>query len=67
MKKIVEFKHNAKVDSNYLDDARDPITGRLCFGMIGNLVPNFFQKDVRQDDSRKYKFFDKKTRKIINQ
>jgi hypothetical protein len=48
-----------------LEKARDPVTGRLSFGMMGNLVPDLLQKDVRQDDSRGYRFFDEKTRQIV--
>jgi len=43
--------------------ARDSITGRLCFGMIGNIVDNFLDKDVREDNTEH--FFNKKIRKII--
>lgn len=46
-----------------LENARDPITHRLSLGMIGNLVPNFLDKDVREDNSKH--FFNKKIRKLI--
>ena len=53
-----------QMQNNELEKARDPITGRLCFGMIGNVVENFLDKDVRKEGNKK--FFNKKIRKLVN-
>lgn len=42
-----------------IEEARDPITGRLCFGMIGNIVSNFLDNDIR-DEGNYGPFFNKK-------
>ena len=43
----------------------DPVTGKLCFGMIGNIID--LQNSEVQDGKNYGPFFNKKTRKIIKE
>jgi hypothetical protein len=64
-------KNRKKISDNYREIACDPVTGRLAFGRIPNLIIDFAKKDVMVEDSRRggwkrdNTFLDKKMRKKV--